>query len=72
VTIILIHPWPRFSSIILGIVKEKAAKVVNITNINGPVFSLNMRRKGNTIFTTSLYKINRILESHKEDEEDIS
>jgi hypothetical protein len=31
-----------------------------------------MRRKGNTIFTTSLYKINRILESRKEDKEDIS
>jgi hypothetical protein len=55
-----------------GIVKEKAAKVVNIAGINRPAFSLNMRRKGNTIFTTSLYEINRILESYKEDEEDIS
>jgi hypothetical protein len=72
VTIILIHPWPRFSSIILGIVKEKAAKVVDIASISGPMFLLNMRRKGNTIFTISLYKINRILESYKEDEEDIS
>jgi hypothetical protein len=36
------------------------------------MFLLNMRRKGNTIFTISLYKINRILESYKEDEEDIS
>ena len=56
----------------LGIVKEKAAKVVNIANISGPVFLLNIRRKGNTIFTTSLYKINKILESYKEDKEDIS
>jgi hypothetical protein len=55
-----------------GIVKEKAAKVVNIAGISGPAFLLNMRRKGNTIFITSLYKIDRILESRKEDEEDIS
>jgi hypothetical protein len=68
----LIHPWPSFSSIILGIIKEKTAKVVDIASISGLVFSLNIRRKGNTIFTISLYKINRILESRKEDEEDIS
>jgi hypothetical protein len=72
VTIILIYPRPSFPSIILGIVKEKAAKVVDIASISGPMFSLNIRRKGNTIFTTSLYEINRILESYKEDEEDIS
>jgi hypothetical protein len=36
------------------------------------MFLLNMRRKGNTIFTMSLYKIDKILESYKEDEEDIS
>jgi hypothetical protein len=72
VTITLIHPWPSFPSIILGIVKEKAAKVVDIAGISRPVFSLNMRHKGNIIFTISLYKINRILESHKEDKEDIS
>jgi hypothetical protein len=68
----LIHPWPRFSFIILGTIKEKAAKVVDIASISGPIFLLNMRRKGNTIFITSLYKINRILKSHKEDKEDIS
>ena len=56
----------------LGIVKEKAAKVVNITSINRPMFSLNIRRKGNTIFIISLYKINKILKSYKEDKEDIS
>jgi hypothetical protein len=72
VTIILIYPRPRFSFIILGIVKEKAAKVVNIAGISGPAFLLNIRRKSNTIFTISLYKINRILESRKEDKEDIS
>jgi hypothetical protein len=71
-TITLIYPWPRFSSIVPGIVKEKAAKVVNIAGISRPAFLLNMRHKGNTIFTTSLYKINRILESRKEDKEDIS
>jgi hypothetical protein len=31
-----------------------------------------MRRKSNIIFTISLYKINRILKSYKEDKEDIS
>jgi hypothetical protein len=36
------------------------------------MFLLNIYRKGDTIFTTSLYKINRILESYKEDKEDIS
>jgi hypothetical protein len=56
----------------LGIVKEKAAKVINIASISGLAFSLNIRRKGNTIFIISLYEINRILESYKEDEEDIS
>jgi hypothetical protein len=56
---------------VLGIVKEKAAKVVNIAGINGPVFSLNIRHKGNTIFTTSLYEIDKILESYKEDKKDI-
>jgi len=55
-----------------GIIKEKTAKIINIAGISGPIFSLNIRRKGNTIFTISLYKINRILESYKEDEEDIS
>jgi hypothetical protein len=68
----LIYPWPRFPFIMPGIVKEKAAKVVDIAGISGPAFLLNMRRKGNTIFITSLYKIDRILESRKEDEEDIS
>jgi hypothetical protein len=56
----------------LGIVKEKATKVVNIADISGPVFLLNIRYKSNTIFTISLYKINRILESRKEDKKDIS
>jgi hypothetical protein len=67
----LIHPWPRFSFIILGTIKEKAAKVVDIASISGPIFLLNMRRKGNTIFITSLYEIDKILESYKEDKEDI-
>jgi hypothetical protein len=56
----------------LGIIKEKAAKIVDIASISRPAFLLNICRKGNTIFTTSLYKINKILESYKEDEEDIS
>ena len=54
------------------IIKEKAAKVINIAGISGPAFSLNIRRQGNTIFIISLYKINKILESYKKDEEDIS
>ena len=68
----LIHPWPRFPSIIPGIVKEKAAKVVNIAGISRPVFLLNICRKGNTIFIISLYEINKILESHKKDKDNIS
>jgi len=55
-----------------GIIKEKAAKVVNIAGISGFTFLLNIRHKGNTIFIISLYKINRILKSHKKDKEDIS
>jgi hypothetical protein len=55
-----------------GIIKEKTAKIINIAGISGLIFSLNIRRKGNTIFIISLYKINRILESYKEDEKDIS
>jgi hypothetical protein len=58
--------------IILGIIKEKTTKIINITSINRPVFLLNMRYKGNIDFTISLYKINRILKSYKKDEEDIS
>ena len=71
-TIILIYPWPRFPFIVLGIIKEKADKVVNIASINRLMFSLNIYCKGNIIFITSLYKINRILKSYKEDKEDIS
>jgi hypothetical protein len=52
VTITLIHPWPRFPFIILGIVKEKAAKVVNIASISRPIFSLNIRYKGNVTART--------------------
>ena len=55
-----------------GIIKEKAAKVVNIAGISGLIFSLNIRRKCNTIFTTSLYEIDRLLKSYKEDKEDLS
>ena len=56
----------------LSTIKEKAAKVINIASISRPVFLLNIRRQGNTIFIISLYKINKILESYKEDKEVIS
>jgi hypothetical protein len=56
----------------LGIVKEKAAKPVNIAGINAPTFLLNIHRQGNIIFTISLYKIDQLLKSHKEDKEDLS
>ena len=42
---------------------------VDIAGISGPAFSLNLCRKGNVCFTTSLYKINRLLEDRKADEE---
>jgi hypothetical protein len=51
---------------VLGIVKEKTIKLVNIASISGLIFSLNIYYKDNTIFITSLYEINRILESYKE------
>ena len=54
--------------IILSIVKEKEVRPVNIININGLVFSLNIYRQSNIIFITSLYKIDRILEGRKEDD----
>jgi hypothetical protein len=53
--------------IILGIVKERVAKSFNIININRLIFSLNIYRQGNTIFIISLYKINKLLKSHKKD-----
>jgi hypothetical protein len=56
----------------LGIVKEKEVRPVNITGISGPAFSLNIYRQSNTIFITSLYEIDRILEGRKEDDEELS
>ena len=58
--------------IILSIVKEKEVRPVDIISINGLAFSLNIYRQGNTIFITSLYKIDRILEDRKEDDEELS
>jgi hypothetical protein len=57
---------------VLGIVKERAAKLVNIAGISAPAFLLNMYRQGNIIFIMSLYEINQLLESYKEDKEDLS
>ena len=57
--------------IILSIVKEKEVRPVNIININGLVFSLNIYRQSNTIFTMNLYKIDRILEGRKEDDKEL-
>jgi hypothetical protein len=67
-----IYPQPTLSSFVPGIVKEKATKPVNIASISAPAFSLNIYCQGNIIFTISLYKINRLLESYKEDKEDLS
>jgi hypothetical protein len=55
-----------------GIVKERAAKLVNIADINTPAFLLNIYRQGNIIFTISLYKINQLFKSRKEDKKDLS
>jgi hypothetical protein len=50
----------------------KGSKAVDIAGISGPAFSLNTHRQGNIIFTTSLYEIDRLLESRKEEKEDLS
>jgi len=41
-TIIFIYPRPTLSSSILSIVKERAAKLVNIAGISAPAFLLNI------------------------------
>jgi hypothetical protein len=70
-TITSIYSRPTLPFIMPGIVKEKEVKPVNITGISGLTFSLNIYRQSNTIFTTSLYKIDRILEGCKEDDEEL-
>jgi hypothetical protein len=70
-TITFIYSRLTLPFIILGIVKEKEIRPVNIAGINGLVFSLNIHRQGNTIFITSLYKIDRILEGRREDDEEL-
>jgi hypothetical protein len=60
-----------------GIVKEKLViqpkiKPVDIAGISGLAFSLNMRRQGNTIFSTSLYEIDRLLEDRKAEARELS
>jgi len=72
ITITSIYSRPTLPSIVPGTVKEKEVRPVDIAGINGPAFSLNIHRQGNTIFTTSLYKIDRILESRREDDEELS
>ena len=42
---------------------------MDIAGISGPAFSLNLRRKGNICFTTSLYKIDWLLADRKADKE---
>ena len=44
---------------------------MDIAGISGPAFSLNTHRQGNIIFTTSLYKINRLLKSYKKEKKDL-
>jgi hypothetical protein len=59
-----------FSFIILNIIKEKAAKLINIININWLIFLLNIYYKDNTIFIISLYKINKIIKDYKKGKKD--
>jgi hypothetical protein len=70
-TITSIYFRPTLSSIILSIVKEKEVRPVIIIDISGLAFSLNIYRQSNTIFTTSLYEIDRILEGRREDDEEL-
>ena len=58
--------------IILSIIKEKEIKPINIININGLIFSLNIYRQDNTIFIISLYKIDKILKGRKKDDKELS
>ena len=65
-----ILPRPLISLPEPGTVKERPVtqpkiKPVDIAGISGPAFSLNIRRQGNTIFSTSLYEIDRLLEDRK-------
>jgi hypothetical protein len=70
-TITSIYSRLTLPSIVLSIVKEKEVRPVNIADISGPAFSLNMHRQSNTIFITSLYEIDRILEGRREDDEEL-
>ena len=45
---------------------------MDIAGISGPAFSLNIRRQGNTIFSTSLYEIDRLLEDRKAEARELS
>jgi hypothetical protein len=57
--------------IILNIIKEKKIRPINITDINGLAFSLNIHRQSNIIFTISLYKIDKILKGRKKDDKEL-
>ena len=70
-TITSIYSRPTLLFIILSIIKEKEVKPVDIISINGLIFSLNIYRQSNIIFITSLYKIDRILEGRKKDDEEL-
>jgi len=47
---------------------KPTSPTIDICGISAVAFDLNLRRKENTYFTTSLYEIDRILEEHKETE----
>jgi transposase InsO family protein len=75
VTITSIYSRPTPSLTVPGTREQKTvkgSKAVDIAGISGPAFSLNTHRQGNIIFTTSLYEIDRLLESRKEEKEDLS
>jgi len=57
--------------IILNIIKEKKIRPINITDINGLAFSLNIHRQSNIIFIISLYKIDKILKGRKKDDKEL-
>jgi hypothetical protein len=58
-------PLPKPSTAREKPVIQPKTKHIDIIGISGPAFSLNIRRQGNIIFSTSLYEIDRLLEDRK-------
>jgi len=64
--IALSKPSPRLQNRTKEPPKDQKAKEVDICGISRATFHLNMKRKENTFFTTSLYEIDRELERRTE------